>query len=134
MEIVTSIAYVFSKSKKYPHRFAGADRKFARQTTAAAARKYDKKSVFAFNVGIVSHHFDSQMAGVGADFIFDFVSHFRVVAQKDFCVFASLTEFFAFVREPCAGFFNQPGFDAEVDLFAGFGNSFSVHDVKIDGL
>lgn len=74
------------------------------------------------------------MSGISTDFVLDFVGNFRMVAQEQFGVFASLTEFFAFVGEPGAGFFNQSGFDAEINQFAGFGNAFAVHDVEINNL
>ena len=72
------------------------------------------------------------MAGIGADFVFDFLGDGGILFQKQFGVFASLTELFAFVGEPGAGFFNDACFDAEVNQFAGFGNAFAIHDVKID--
>ena len=75
-------------------------------------------------VFVVAHHFHRQVAGVRADFVFDLVGNFRMVAQEYLGVFPPLAEFFALIGEPCAGFFDQTGFDAEVDQLAGFGNAF----------
>ena len=66
------------------------------------------------------------MSRIGTDFAFDFVCQRRVLPQHLLGIFPALSELFAVIREPRAGFFDNAGLDAEVNQFADLGNPLAV--------
>src|SRR5206468_9376515 len=69
-------------------------------------------------------------AELAADAILDGLAGIRIVAKELFGVFATLTEPFAAVREPCAALLDDPLVDRQIEQVAGARYAFAVHDVE----
>src|SRR5881392_291100 len=80
------------------------------------------------------HHRIGDGAGIAADRLLDLLADLRVLLQIGFGVLAALADALAVIGEPCAGFFDDAGLDAEIDQFAAFRDALAVHDVEIDDL
>src|SRR5712675_3064445 len=66
------------------------------------------------------HHRIGDGAGIAADRLLDLLADLRVLLQIGFGVLAALADALAVIGEPCAGFFDDAGLDAEIDQFAAF--------------
>src|SRR5207237_9040189 len=68
------------------------------------------------------------------DLRFDAPRHLAVLHQKLFGVFAPLTDAYALVGKPGAGFLDNTRAHAEIDQLADFRNACAIDDVKFDFL
>lgn len=88
---------------------------------------------FVFIAGFgAGQHGIGDHACVFAQFLLDRGCDLGVVFQVFPRVLAALADALAVKGEPCAGFLDDAGIDAEVDDLALFRDAFAVHDVEFD--
>src|SRR5271155_5561805 len=70
--------------------------------------------------------------GILPDRRLDLFGDIGIAFEECLGVFAALADALAVIGEPGAGLFDDAGFDAEIDQFAGLGDAFAIHDVEFD--